>query len=765
MSKRSRALYEADLQAQQSPYVAFGSALPPIDPSVRDDGSYVPVWKQEVRDAQGRRRLHGAFTGGWSAGYYNTVGSKEGWTPSSFVSSRTNRHKDSPHAAQGFRPEDYMDEEDLADAEEARTIHTSGGFVGLGLTADDTSRPGPGSGDLLAGLFGGARGDTMGTKLLKKMGWKEGQGIGPKVRRSARLDVGGSRADGKPTKSGTYLFAPENVAMIRLVKKTDHKGLGFQGEGRLGSTASRGDANSDDDDRSDDDADRADRDDNGITRGLFSRSKFLGGKTKGKSARTGGIGLGVLNDTGSDDEDPYDMGPRISFNRAIGGDKKKKKSKHASSLRDNSEAGDRSTVVKPKVVFSRSSGLGRGAARVCHDGRPPLQGFVLGKRADALTADASTSSKYPPPVIPPGWKSSKQPRGDAATASAGTQVQADGAYRSMADAAKASTLNPKARAAVLGEAQLPGKSVFDFLSPEARDRIAAATGRQDLPEARSEIPAEYALSEQEKRDQLLQAVPSLDKATAVAAITRGARGGGPYQDNEAKRSRYRAYLEFQAGIAPALPPKPAGMKDDDWLREAHEFFNCARIFKPMSGLMASRFTTSTSASSSAMSTAAAAADGDKAANLVTRPAPKVQDPAEEAAKMGMYGPVTRTVGEFFPTRLLCKRMGVKPPDIVHPDVDANVGSGYGHGQSSSSPWTKTSHSSSSSSAAAPPPTTTRSNQSSESAAPQSAPAADAIADAAAAVPIQPGHNEALEGKRAGEDVFRAVFGDSDDDDD
>lgn len=69
MSKRSRALYEADLQAQQSPFVAYGSPLPPADPNIRDDGSFVPVWKQEVRDAQGRRRLHGAFTGGWSAGY------------------------------------------------------------------------------------------------------------------------------------------------------------------------------------------------------------------------------------------------------------------------------------------------------------------------------------------------------------------------------------------------------------------------------------------------------------------------------------------------------------------------------------------------------------------------------------------------------------------------------------------------------------------------------------------------------------------------
>lgn len=31
-----------------------------------------------MRDEEGRRRFHGAFTGGFSAGYYNTVGSKEG---------------------------------------------------------------------------------------------------------------------------------------------------------------------------------------------------------------------------------------------------------------------------------------------------------------------------------------------------------------------------------------------------------------------------------------------------------------------------------------------------------------------------------------------------------------------------------------------------------------------------------------------------------------------------------------------------------------
>lgn len=66
--KRSRAAYEKDLRAQQSPYVSYGTPLPPLDPDVRDDGSYVPVWKQEVTDERGRKRLHGAFTGGFSAG-------------------------------------------------------------------------------------------------------------------------------------------------------------------------------------------------------------------------------------------------------------------------------------------------------------------------------------------------------------------------------------------------------------------------------------------------------------------------------------------------------------------------------------------------------------------------------------------------------------------------------------------------------------------------------------------------------------------------
>ena len=70
------------------------------------------VSDQIVVDKQGRRRFHGAFTGGFSAGYFNTVGSKEGWTPATFVSSR--KKKQEQNLTQQ-RPEDFMDDDDFSE--------------------------------------------------------------------------------------------------------------------------------------------------------------------------------------------------------------------------------------------------------------------------------------------------------------------------------------------------------------------------------------------------------------------------------------------------------------------------------------------------------------------------------------------------------------------------------------------------------------------------------------------------------------------------
>ncbi|RYP81840.1 hypothetical protein DL770_005795 [Monosporascus sp. CRB-9-2] len=784
--KRSRAAFEADLQAQQSPYVLFGTPLPPLDPDVRDDGSYVPVWKQEVRDERGRKRLHGAFTGGWSAGYFNTVGSKEGWTPSTFVSSRSNRHKDNNNKdgvarPPQQRPEDFMDEEDLADAAEREKLQTAQGFAGLGSTEEDGIRRGG-----VADMFR-VRGETMGVKLLKRMGWKEGQGIGPKIRRKARLDVGdGSRAtldDGQ-----TYLFAPDDVSMIAFVKKTDRKGIGYEGESRLSSLRpeSKTEAGGSSDDEDGDGP-------------LLRRPNISFAKKKPKPAR-GGIGIGVLNDTGSDDDDPYEIGPRISYNRVIGGDKKKKIKPNTTS--SNPTLGAAPVFVSRKSVLAKS---GKNLRR-CHDGRLPLDGFVFGTEADTLTSAINSAGKYPPPKIPEGWKSSKQRQATAAESSH--------PYTSTADAAKATKLDPKSRAALLGEAQLPGKSVFDFLSPSARDRLAAATGKADLPPALGEVPAGHApSSEAERQAQLLRQAPRLDRETAIAALARGAMGGrGPYADDDAKRARYRAYLEWGTGFnntdtndtgigndiinnnssAPPPPKKPAGMTAEDWLRELNEFHSCARIFKPMTGVMASRFTTSSSSSpGKAGEGAAAAAAGE---SLLSRPAPKPADPAEEAARHGMYGAMTRSVADFYPSRLLCKRFNVRPPAHVQAagrDGDAGAGRGgdgfasrsgqYGAASSFASAGAMTldemmRHAAAAAAAAGAGGDNgngnTRAIGAVEGPGPATEPArgqaqaqTQAPAPAGNEVEVKPDVNEALEGQRAQDDVLRAIFGDSSDGED
>merc|ERR1712051_1146690 len=71
------------------------------------------VEDQVATDDQGRRRFHGVFTGGFSAGFFNTAGSRDGWAPKHFKSSRENRIKESND--RGQKPEDFMDDEDMGD--------------------------------------------------------------------------------------------------------------------------------------------------------------------------------------------------------------------------------------------------------------------------------------------------------------------------------------------------------------------------------------------------------------------------------------------------------------------------------------------------------------------------------------------------------------------------------------------------------------------------------------------------------------------------
>lgn len=601
-----------------------------------------------------------------------------------------------------------MDEEDIADAEDARRVQTAEGFAGLGSTQDDAIRRGG-----LIDLFR-IEGETIGVKLLKKMGWKEGQGVGPKVRRKARLDGMERPGDDADT---THLFAPENTHMISFIRKNDHKGLGFDGETKLSSSLGGG-------------SDTVKSDDEDDIRGLTAPKI-----SKKKKPKTGGIGIGILNDTGSDDEDPYEIGPRISYNKVIGGDKKKKKPIN----------GVANPLLKSKPVFiSKKVAMARASAelRKCHDGRLPLDGFILSSN-DEFSSIIQSAGKYTPPKIPQGWISSKQPKPGYQNA----------AYLSTADAAKASKLDPKTRASILGEAALPGKSVFDFLSPAARDRLVAASGKSNLPAALGEIPEGHNMTAEERQRDLLAQIPKVDKSTAEAALSRGASGFMPYAEDEAKRTRYRTFLEYQAGLYPTLPEKPPFVSRDDWLKELREFANCAQIFKPMTGVMATRFTSSTTAPKLASD----APESSTSESLLSKPAPKPEDPAEQAARLGMYGPMTRSSQDWYPTRLLCKRFNVKPPSHVQPGATE-------HGEEG--PRNTASDLVSKEAIKDLIKETGGFNSNWNERHMESRPAETAsVVEEKEEVVVDAERNEALEGKRAGEAVFKAIFGDDSDDDD
>lgn len=597
-----------------------------------------------------------------------------------------------------------MDEEDLADAVEAQQLQTSQAFAGLGSSTQDEMRAGG-----LMGLFKSS-GDTRGLQLLRRMGWKDGQGIGPKIRRGARLDV----KNNAESNDKMYLFAPDDAEMIHFVRKTDRMGLGHRGGTKLQSLGKAADSDHDDDD---------DDDMQGKTGRL---SLFSAAKKKEKEGR-GAFGVGVLNDTGSDEEDPYDMGPKIRYNRTMGGDKKKKK---------KATAAVNPSLKKAPVFLPKTARAGISLRR-CHDGRLPLDGFVLAKVVEDL---AAALSQYAPPPIPEGWKSSKDPFATADSSN----------YTSTADAAKASTLDPRSRAALLGEKALPGKSIFDFISSSARDKLAAASGNKSLPPGLGELPEGHSpLSEDEKRQALWDRVPKLDQSTAAAALSRSS--GGPYADDEAKRGRYRKYLMSQANPGQDLPDKTPRTFDDDYIREMNEFYNCARIFKPMTGFMASRFTTSKTVLNPSQNSGNGSEEKSNT-DLLSKPEPKSANPAEEAAKMGMFGHMTRSVEDFYPTRLLCKRFNVRAPAHVRPDYEVEKNASASN---TADTWKMPTqwpmpdpHTPASASLALE--ASIKAPESHETATPVQQP-----------VEVNPEKNDAVEGKVANADVLKAIFGDSD----
>ena len=458
-------------------------------------------------------------------------------------------------ASKQMRPEDFMDEEDLKEAEDSRQLETSETFTGFGTEHDVRHR------DVLMDLFRPAE-ETVGIRLLRKMGWKEDQHKQQSI----------------------------SAANIALRPKNDRKGLGFEAADSLASATEHSKSSTSQERRLDDSA-----------------------QTRQKKSQKAAFGVGIMNDTGSDDEDPYSMGPQISYNRVIGGDKKQKK-------KASSSVSTANPSLKSKPVFlSKKLANMQGVLRKCHDGRLPLEGFVLGDEVEAMASLSLQNDRYKPPDVPADWKLSLVSQ---------TESTEQPDFQSVSEAAKSSTHDAKSRASLLGETQLPGKSVFDYLSSAARDRLAKASGKSDLPPALGEkAPDGYQTA---KSENLQDLVPKLDQEVALQALTRGQSGWMPYSEDEAKRDRYKAYLEIRAGFRPTgegdeLPSRAEGVTQEAWIQEMQEFARAAQVFRPVTGQMASRFTSSTS-------NVANSSDPDSTESLLSRPKAKPEDPVRSSGK-------------------------------------------------------------------------------------------------------------------------------------
>jgi hypothetical protein len=185
-----------------------------------------------VTDAQGRKRFHGAFTGGFSAGYFNTVGSEEGFQPATFRSSRSDRVEVKRQSVQ-----DYMDEDDgllggVLTAKEGvdSFVGSEKSMVKSGVASHRLSDE---IGSAISNIILEPA-NTMGKKLLGLLGWKPGQGTGPRIKRKdyfMTADTLSFSLSAVPTKAlnkGVITFAPEdNIRPIILPDgNEDYRGIG-----------------------------------------------------------------------------------------------------------------------------------------------------------------------------------------------------------------------------------------------------------------------------------------------------------------------------------------------------------------------------------------------------------------------------------------------------------------------------------------------------------------------------------------------------------
>ncbi|XP_062586429.1 uncharacterized protein LOC134248028 [Saccostrea cucullata] len=563
-----------------------------------------------------RPRFHGAFTGGFSAGYFNTVGSKDGFTPSSFSSS-----KDKKKEFTTQRPEDFMDDEDFTEHGIApKKFQTSESFLSedrkrrrdLAIKSATTDTL-FGSTTALADLIIPEK-LTIGVKLLRKMGWKEGQGMGPRYERkkkSSNVSKAGSQRkvygcllpEEESEDSGDEVpenvtFAPRDVNPSKIQAKDNVHGIGYRGLDPRKALP-------------------------GSHVNLFAAPAIT--KTGKRGIRGTAFGVGALEE---EDEDIYGQDHLSNYDMTM-----------------EMEGDDHMGWTAPGKGKKHDVPLG-------YVGNL-LEGFTLsGKRLPPRKI-------FSPPQIPRDFR----------------PVHTFIKEVNTQDTSKKTEQDAISRGITLGETPV-FTSVFDLIPQKDKERLKTAKSRTDQQSDNVQTPSITGNNSSttdtqtghskspsisttvEGREGTHQPVPTSTSASEKSPLTVNLRtlsaGRGavfsPFIKDPDKQRRYDVYTKLVKEGNPDAYEEVAEGHMTEWEREREkeEFEKAAKFYKPMAGMMASRFTR-----------AKYHDDDDK----VEMPAQEQGDKndRQSAARMKMYGPLTRDTYEWHPDRVVCKRFNIPDP--------------------------------------------------------------------------------------------------------
>ncbi|EPB80018.1 hypothetical protein ANCCEY_00841 [Ancylostoma ceylanicum] len=615
-------------------FAIYGTEFEELEEEEKGSISRKPAGIQDqiVTDENGRRRFHGAFTGGFSAGYYNTVGSKEGWTPQEFKSSRDQRA-----AKFQQRAEDLMDEEDLGEfGIGARRIRTAEKFSSgksaekrLAWEHDVTTSSGVSIAQQLENVIRPVS-DSIGKRMLRAMGWREGRGVGLVTSKSKQQVSNFDAEQIRAAAPDGFNTAAEDVLMTRLRSVETIHGLGYEAMSASSVLDER----------------------------YGRRASAFKTHAKSKGIRGQAFGVGAFEDEDENIYSNYDLDQFDFALDAPGTSEEGSSGVDSTFVLSNKRLNPRKFYPPPKLPPNfrpahRPKALEQaklpGAlqdamktltaiqrAKLLGEDRVSVMELVSDKDRKRLErhrsrwdqrersddrGEESRSKRlnprkfYPPPKLPPNFRPAHRPK-------ALEQAKLPGALQ---DAMK--TLTAIQRAKLLGEDRV---SVMELVSDKDRKRLERHRSRWD---------------QRERSDDRGEESRSKDRVE--------------FPDEPMKQARFKEFLKYlRRGL---VLPQPKELSVWEWESERKEFekrltaeergmlpevraraqpLAKSSLAMPIQELLQNKFTKETGASGHS-----AKSDSDKMA----------------AVKMGMFGERTRTTFQWYPDNVLAKRFNIPNP--------------------------------------------------------------------------------------------------------